>query len=295
MPRFLVLALFVTMAAPTWAQQTLTQEEIDLAANNIGKMHSSITLDRTMYFAGEVARITYRVENPTANALVVPDPRQSTELNVSCPGSSRPCTMADNDLIFGSNTQLVTLQPGGVIEFTILSTDYVPGLGIQTVEPFGTVPIWACHAIFYGAWGRAEFDVEAPLVAQMATAKYSHKARVSPAEGIGATGTGHAQDDSDTGPGKMSAMLLESGSDRAIVVPHGTFILGPRDRPLGFLDVKSLAPFHRVATVNGPVQNLQISFPKDTDELIDVRWKEGSQQRAVRLDSQRNPVPVDSN
>jgi hypothetical protein len=134
-------------------------------------------------------------------------------------------------------------------------------------------------------------------VTQIVTTQFSPAPESAADEGSQTTGLSPKTVASSIHPEHLfiNAMVLESDTERAIVVSHRWHymrpqIRGPRDRPLGFGDVSELKPFHRIATVSGPVQNLQISLPKGTEELIEVRWQEGNQKHVVALDKQRNPI-----
>jgi hypothetical protein len=282
---------------PRTPAEALTRSRFNQAVENIDELNTSISLDRSTYFAGEVAKITIRVENPTDKALEIPDPRQSLYFNVACLGEPYAhCGMADWVATPGDNTPLLTLQPGGVIEFTVLSSDQVPGSSELTVEPGGTVPIRVGQARFHGFWGQLDFDVVAPKLIQIVRAKFTAKAESSTdepqqtANGSQTVGAGEKTVDR-----YINAMVLESASERAIVIsqkprqwiPH---IRGTQDRPLNKGDVEEIFPFYRIATVSGPVQNLQISLPKGTEELIEVRWQEGNQKHVIALDKQHNPI-----
>jgi hypothetical protein len=282
---------------PRTPAEALTRSRFNQAVENIDELNTSISLDRSTYFAGEVAKITIRVENPTDKALEIPDPRQSLYFNVACLGEPYAhCGMADWVATPGDNTPLLTLQPGGVIEFTALSSDQVPGSSELTVEPGGTVPIRVGQARFHGFWGQLDFDVVAPKLIQIVRAKFTAKAESSTDEpqqtedGPQTVGTGEK-----TADRYINAMVLESASERAIVVSQESnqripVIRGHREHPLNSEDTHEISPFRRIATATGPVQNLQISLPKGTEELIEVRWQEGGQPRVVGLDSHRKPV-----
>ena len=295
LPTIIVCLLIGFCKAPG---QTSPSPDYDTALDNIHQLNTSITLDRSVYMAGEVATITVTIRNPTNAPLTVPDPSVDHEITMTY----RPTGQEDfhgtmvRDRPFPTTPSgpVVTLQPGQQIQRTFLSTDAPFGNDESAIEPGGY--LWPEPGRVRLKWSYSgasvEADVVAPRLLELSKAKFKEPDPYPDADEKRASTDSANPLTIET---NVYGMVLSAGSESIVAVSQGTSGLltlrGPKNQPLSESDARELAPYRRIATLSGPVQNLRVTLPDKNEERIQVSWQdEAGKPQTVTLDKHRDPI-----
>ena len=257
------------------------QDPVDTLLDNSGKLQTTVTLDRSVYFPDEAAVITISVLNPTSNALQIyaPFTMRTGCLQVFAPALPGSVDPICNSLV-DPDTPTTIMQPGEQRQITLNSFDNQFDRGLPAMEA-GSVPTQAgTFALSYGYWNAKSvpFQVVLPHLEAAAVVRVAD-----------------ITDTDESGkkiqfPGYMHVFAVEwEGQTSVCVTRDSSFMRSPvRADANGNLD-DAPGVFTRIATSASPVVSLSVIADAAANLTINWEDSEGNQETAT---SPGPPIPA---
>jgi hypothetical protein len=272
---------------PLTPEQAAAARQAFLSSRNL---QLDLTLDRSVYLAGEGAHAVLGAFNPTQEPLAVFDPfdRHSLCLDVNVwfegadPGSEWRLTDPEGGC--GGHAvaaTMITLGPGQRIERTIPSAQ--PPLALPSPpSSAGRYRMSFCALATLTACAHAEFTVVEPV--------FRGSAAVMLAEPNRRTNPGTGREEQY--PRYIHSFILEYGGKRYVGVGQKAVsqpeLLVNLDQPLSNGNAVELRVFDRVAEAAMDAHGLQITA--DAQENLTITWTENDQPKSYCVSADRSII-----
>ncbi len=285
--------------APVWAQNSGSMQRARLLENQ-SKLHVTMALDRQAYLPGELAELTVTIENPTSQAMEIPQPftqgtggllllekdRRTRDgvMPGYTPALLEPDVMPHLPGYEPPPLPSVQVEAGASIVQRFRSWDVAKGNWDRLIYG-GSVPTWAGEFRLEYWGGQVDFRVMSPSFEAMTRillpeweyvlagvhGEMERRQRRTFAFVLVAEGKHY--------------VCLHALAEREDFNPRVIVAGQVRDRTLNGLYI-----FSRVGESESPVSNLRAEA--DQDGTITLRWgAKGEGARRLRQDEWRLPVP----
>jgi len=245
------------------------------------KLRVRLSLDHEIYMPGELATVTIGVTNPTAEPLLVPDPFNKLSGGLDLMRRTIPAGNGP-DLAYTSphpysgmpnrddSLPNVRINPGQTLSKSY-RTD-APLFLNQPVLPGDTMPRTPGRYLIFHSYdprAGADFEVVRPKIEALQSLRLPDE--IVPGQAA------HTH--------VVHVFVLANGEDqRFLFRTLGQWETGYRfvtalGSPLADFDIDTLAPYLRVAALDGPIRNLQLELGPRAN--IIVRWTQGDQKSLV--------------
>jgi hypothetical protein len=255
------------------AAGSLPAQDLDTLLDNTNQMQVNIALDRTVYFPGEAAVVTFTVRNPTSGPVRVLAPFTAATgcLNMLTLSDRGPALLGSERLCSGpydSTTPTTVIPAFQRMQKTLNSYDPMFELGVSVMDIGGGVPAdsgpYSVEFNYPGSGGLAAFQVVSPHLDASAVARVQDISYYDPV--LGETVQTEAYMHAVALPWMNQTWICitqEPGSTETAVSPdaQGNF----NDRIL---------PYLRVAGSKNPVTSMALT--SDSSGNLTVKWTDST-------------------